>query len=272
MYDQISPHCKPSLQAGAQPTRAVIPTTPPTVIPTGGEPPPPTVIPTAAKRSGGTPAFRLCSCCCLFSCVSTHPLRHPDRSEAEWRDPRIFFPQKPQQIRMSSPSTPKNPHNYRLINHIPKKNSWHSSYAPLDTINIWIKSIEGQLIPRGNKLPPPTCTVLSQPNKPHRINLLPATTTRDVILAQPQESSFWRSPWSRHSGEVPRVVILAKPESPYWLLLCRCTSGGQNKPHRINILPANRSESIFCRLHPFQSLFFAHNPYSLSVLSATSTQ
>jgi hypothetical protein len=44
---------------------------------------------------------------------------------------------------MSSPSTPENPPNSLRINHIPKKNSWHSSYAPLDTINIWIKSIEG---------------------------------------------------------------------------------------------------------------------------------
>jgi hypothetical protein len=56
---------------------------------------------------------------------------------------RIFFPQKPQQIRMSSPSAPKNPHNSHSINHFPPKNSWHSSYAPLDTLNIWIKSIEG---------------------------------------------------------------------------------------------------------------------------------
>jgi hypothetical protein len=42
---------------------------------------------------------------------------------------------------MSSPSTPKNPHNPHPINHFPQKNSWHSSYAPLDTINIWIEFI-----------------------------------------------------------------------------------------------------------------------------------
>jgi hypothetical protein len=84
-------------------------------------------------------------------------------------------PQKPQQFRVSSPSTPKNPPNSHPINHFPHKNSWHSSYAPLDTLNIWIKSIEGQLRPRGNRPPPPACTVLSQLNKPHRINIMPAT-------------------------------------------------------------------------------------------------
>jgi hypothetical protein len=36
-----------------------------------------------------------------------------------------------------------------------------------------------------------------------------------VILAQPQESSFWRSRRSRHSGAAAGVVILAQPESPY---------------------------------------------------------
>ena len=43
---------------------------------------------------------------------------------------------------MSSPSTPKNPHNSYPTNHFRQKNSWHSSYAPLDTINIWIEFIE----------------------------------------------------------------------------------------------------------------------------------
>jgi len=60
------------------------------------------------------------------------------------KDAKIILA-KPQQIPLSSPSTPKNPHNHHSINHLPKKNSWHSSYAPLDTLNIWIKSIEGQL-------------------------------------------------------------------------------------------------------------------------------
>ncbi len=76
---------------------------------------------------------------------------------------------------LSSPSTPKNPHNPHRTNHFPPKNSWHTSYAPLDTINIWIKSIEGQLRPCGNRPPPPARTALSQPNKPHRINILAAT-------------------------------------------------------------------------------------------------
>ena len=88
---------------------------------------------------------------------------------------QLFNLQKSQQIRMSSPSTPQNPHNSHSINHFPPKNSWHTSYAPLDTLNIWIKSIEGQLRPRGNKPPPPARTALSQPNKP------------------PLKSSFWRS-------------------------------------------------------------------------------
>jgi hypothetical protein len=94
---------------------------------------------------------------------------------------------------VSSPSTPKNSPKPHQPNHIIHLKSWHSSYAPLATINIWIKSIEGQLPSRGNRPPPPARTVLSQLNKPHRINLLPATTTRAVILEQPQESSFWRS-------------------------------------------------------------------------------
>ena len=109
---------------------------------------------------------------------------------------------------MSSPSTPQNPPKPHQPNNIIHLKSWHSSYAPLATIKVWINSIEGQLRSCGNKLPPPTCTALSQSNKPHRINLLPATPTRDVILAKPQESSFWRSPRSRHSGEA-RISVLA---------------------------------------------------------------
>ncbi len=48
---------------------------------------------------------------------------------------------------MSSPSDLQNPNNSNPINHMPPKNSWHTSYAPLDTINIWINSIE----PGGNR-------------------------------------------------------------------------------------------------------------------------
>jgi hypothetical protein len=43
---------------------------------------------------------------------------------------------------MSSPSTPKNQPNSHPVNNFHPKNSWHSSYAPLDTINIWIEFIE----------------------------------------------------------------------------------------------------------------------------------
>ena len=96
--------------------------------------------------------LRIRPCRCLFYAVhpaSTHRQLLTEKN-------RRRTPQKPQQIRMSSPSTPKNPANSRPINHFTPKNSWHTSYAPVDTINIWIKSIEGQLIPRGNKLPPPT--------------------------------------------------------------------------------------------------------------------
>jgi hypothetical protein len=48
-------------------------------------------------------------------------------------------PQKPQQIRVSSPSTPNNSNNHHNINNLPKKNSWHSSYAPLGKIEVEIK-------------------------------------------------------------------------------------------------------------------------------------
>ena len=45
---------------------------------------------------------------------------------------------------MESPAhIDRNTHNPHSINHFPPENSWHSSYAPLDTLNIWIKSIEG---------------------------------------------------------------------------------------------------------------------------------
>jgi hypothetical protein len=57
--------------------------------------------------------------------------------------PEDFFREFRRKIRMSSPSTPKKFHNQHHINHLPPKNSWHTSYASLATINIWIKSIEG---------------------------------------------------------------------------------------------------------------------------------
>jgi hypothetical protein len=42
----------------------------------------------------------------------------------------FFFCQKPQQNRVSSPSTPQNPPNSHQLNHINPKNSWHSSFPP----------------------------------------------------------------------------------------------------------------------------------------------
>ena len=84
-----------------------------------------------------TPFFHKSS---AFAVVCSLPYHPPtSSSRPEWRDPRIFFPQKPQQFPLSSPSNPKNPPNQLQLNHFPQKNSWHSSYAPLDTINIWIE-------------------------------------------------------------------------------------------------------------------------------------
>ena len=102
----------------------------------------------------------------------------PHRSLTRQSPPSKILSANCPENRMSSPSTPENSSNSHRINHFPSKNSWHSSYAPLDTLNIWIKSIEGQLRPRGDKPPPPVRTVLSQPNKPHRINILPASPVR----------------------------------------------------------------------------------------------
>jgi hypothetical protein len=79
---------------------------------------------------------------------------------------------------------------------------------------------------------------------------------RAVILAKPQESSFWRSQNLRiclccaaaPSGE----PMQATPNQPL-----------ANNSHQINLLPgATRSKS----------LYFTHNPYFLNLLSATSVQ
>jgi hypothetical protein len=124
---------------------------------------------------------------------------------------------------VSSPSTPQNPPKPHQPNHIIHLKSWHSSYAPLATINIWIKSIEGQLIPRGNKLPPPARTALSQPNKPHRINLLPATNMGrhsgaariSVVAFVCFSPSFWHRQNLRIG--LGLFVILSEAQN-----LCRC--------------------------------------------------
>ena len=47
-----------------------------------------------------------------------------------------FDPQNSQQIRMSTPSNLQNPPNQHRTNYFPPKNTWHSSYAPLGTINL----------------------------------------------------------------------------------------------------------------------------------------
>jgi hypothetical protein len=116
--------------------------------------------------------------------------------------PRIFFfashPQKPQQIPLSSPSTPQNPHNSHSINHFHPKNSWHSSYAPLDTLNIWIKSIEGQF------------------DRAEINSRRPLATLFLNRISHTKSTSYPRIP-TRHSGAAPEVVILAQPQEPsFW--------------------------------------------------------
>ena len=108
---------------------------------------------------------------------------------------------------MSSPPTPKNPPKPHQPNHIIHLKSWHSSYASLATIKVWINSIKRS----GNR-----------PLAPLFLNRI--SRTESISYPQlPHGTSFWRSPRSRHSGEAQGVVILAKPESPYWLFLRRCT-------------------------------------------------
>jgi hypothetical protein len=86
---------------------------------------------------------RICSCRCLFTLVILS-----ERSES--KDPRIcrcrcLFPTNTlatcnPQLSLSSPSTPENPSNPHRNNHLPPKNSWHTSYARLGRINVWIES------------------------------------------------------------------------------------------------------------------------------------
>jgi hypothetical protein len=69
---------------------------------------------------------------CLFSAVILSKERSSESKGPDKPRPTStlhpFLPQNPQQIRMSSPSTPKNPHNFCPINHFPNKNTWHSSF------------------------------------------------------------------------------------------------------------------------------------------------
>jgi hypothetical protein len=50
----------------------------------------------------------------------------------------------------------------------------------------------------------------------------------------------------------------------------RCFTG--SKPHRINILAATQTKSIFCRSHARQNRIFSHNQNLFSVLSSGSIQ
>ena len=136
-----------------------------------------------------------------------------------------IFPRFPQQIRVSSPSTPQNSPKPHQPNHIIHLKSWHSSYAPLATINIWIKSIEGQLPSRGNRPPPPARTALSQLNNPHKINSLPATPPGVVILAQPPQVVILSAAATEIVilAQPPQVVILSAAKNPR-IVLCFCSS------------------------------------------------
>ena len=58
------------------------------------------------------------------------------RPPSRHKSPPLSFPQNPQQIRMSTPSTLQNPPNPHPINHFPAKNTWHSSYAPPRRIKV----------------------------------------------------------------------------------------------------------------------------------------
>ena len=49
---------------------------------------------------------------------------------------RIFFPQKPQQNRVSSPCAPQKSPNPHRTNHFPPKNTWHSSFPPTRIIKV----------------------------------------------------------------------------------------------------------------------------------------
>ena len=58
------------------------------------------------------------------------------RPPSRHKSPPLSFPQNPQQIRMSTPSTLQNPPNPHPINHFGHKNTWHSSYAPTRKIKV----------------------------------------------------------------------------------------------------------------------------------------
>jgi hypothetical protein len=74
------------------------------------------------------------------------------RPPSRHKSPPLSFPQNPQQIRMSTPSTLQNPPNPHPINHFPPKNTWHSSYAPTRRIKVGEK--------KGGSRPAPCNTIL----------------------------------------------------------------------------------------------------------------
>src|SRR5664280_3669867 len=125
----------------------------------------------------------------------------------------VAHPQKPQQIRMSSPSTPKNPSNSRSINHFPPKNSWHSSYAPLGRIEVEIKK-------KGRK-PSTTRGRILWPfafkNQDRGTNGLPSREDRHLPSHQDQRTSL---PVARHH----RLRLLLLPPQPPPRPRCRLHS------------------------------------------------
>jgi hypothetical protein len=93
--------------------------------------------------------------------------------------------------------------------------------------------------------------------------------------------SYPRIPTRRHSGAAAGVVILVKPqESSFWrsqnlsICLCSATALQENrcKPHQMNTSQQLTPNQSFAGATRSKSLFFTHNPYSLNLLSASSTQ
>ena len=136
--------------------------------------------------------------------------------------PRIFFPQKPQQNRVSSPCAPKNSPNQRSINHFPQKNSWHSRYTPLGRINIWIEFIQ-----------------------PARVVSPDASRT---------ESIFWRKPIQNQCfvgvtraktafSAITRILAVFYPQVPCNLYLARLSPHNRMIPNHLLI---NYLLSISC--------------------------
>jgi len=121
----------------------------------------------------------------------------------------------------------------------------------------------------------------------NRISRTESTFTRDHHTGRHSGAA----PRSRHSGAAPASCHSERSEeSPHWPLfvfvrhsersseslslplLRRCTFRRTEQATPNEQFLSTSPESIFFRLHPFQSLFFTPNPYVLSVLAVTSTQ